>query len=664
MTKTGGAKFDEPTVMKAHLANICKSCPEDISKYWRDKLAEQTINYTRTSKQSNLPHHQATITQHFSSNQPLPLQVNSRLDKSLIKMWIITGVPFEIIENPFTIDFLKELNPGYAPPSRTTLSGRFLDEEVTRVNKYIDQELENAENLTLVLDGWTSIRSDSLYNFIIITSERKEYLIALKNFSKESHTGEMLANEIAIIIEKIGSEKFAAVVTDAAANCRVAREKIQFSYPHIWNIRGIAHAFNLIASDLVKLDAIKEFITKCNKLCRFFHDSNKSNAYLKQGLAEMKIKSEGLKTWIKTRWGSLYSTTNSILKAQPVFDWIIRILKDEEFFSTCRFIRHIWEPIKESINRVESKSVDLADCFIFLIKLAVAIHQISNLNPFKREAIIIFNKRYEEFLHPIYTLTYFLHPHYRGRGLKDSVFREIALTAVQLWQNLGHSDNSCKELLSQLRRYEAKLNPFDLTYTEIDTPQVWWGSIKKKPQHLVQLAIRLFSITPSQASCERDFSTLKWLLGDHRTRMNITILEGMTKVRSYYLSNICNELKYYGKELTENDIRSVINNTNMGDILELDDEESEIDINNNILNDNNNNSLIIGNIIDLNNFENENEISDEINDNEIGTLDYNPEDIINNFLFDELNETNNEMELNNRSDEMELNERNDEMESN
>ncbi|RHZ46741.1 hypothetical protein Glove_606g7 [Diversispora epigaea] len=121
MTKTGGAKFDEvwkyfiqdnnqrnghysatcyhcdttwargkPTVMKAHLANICKSCPEDISKYWRDKLAEQTINYTRTSKQSNLPHNQATITQHFSSNQPLPLQVNSRLDKSLIKMWIIT----------------------------------------------------------------------------------------------------------------------------------------------------------------------------------------------------------------------------------------------------------------------------------------------------------------------------------------------------------------------------------------------------------------------------------------------------------------------------------------------------------------------------------------------------------------------------------------------
>ncbi|RHZ83610.1 hypothetical protein Glove_89g38 [Diversispora epigaea] len=588
---------EKSTIMKAHLTNICKSCPEDISKYWRDKLAEQTINYT----------------------------LNSHLDKSLIKMWIITGVPFEIIENPFTIDFLKELNPGYTRSSH--------------------QELENAENLTLVLDGWTSIKSDSLYNFIIITSERKEYLIALKNFSKESHTGEMLANEIAIIIEKIGSEKFAAVVTDAAANYQelenaenltlvldgwtsiksdslynfiiITSERKEYLIA-LKNFSKESHTGEMLANEiaiiiekissekfaavvtdaaanyLVKLDAIKEFITKCNKLCHFFHDSNKSNAYLKQGLAEMKIKSEGLKTWIKTRWESLYSTINSILKTQPVFDWIlsehseiitnleiIRILKDKEFF----------------------QHVDLFVIFGNQLKRVLT-----------EEAIIIFNKRYEEFLHPIYTLTYFLYPHYRG-----------------------HSDNSCKELLSQLRCYEAKLNPFNLTYTEIDT---------------------------SQVCCERNFSTLKWLLGDHRTRMNITKLEGMTKVRSYYLFNICNELKYYGKELTENDIRSVINNTNMGDILELDDEESEIDINNNILNDNNNNSLIIGNIIDLNNFENENEISDEINDNEIGTLDYNPEDIINNFLFDELNETNNEMELNNRSNEMELNNRNDEMESN
>ena len=96
-----------------------------------------------------------------------------------------------------------------------------------------------------------------LYNYIIITSTRKEYLIALRNYSKELHTGEFIAREISDIIECVGSEKFAAIVTDAASNCRVAREKTQEQYSHIWDIRCAAHAFNLIAADLIRLEKLK-----------------------------------------------------------------------------------------------------------------------------------------------------------------------------------------------------------------------------------------------------------------------------------------------------------------------------------------------------------------------------------------------------------------------
>ena len=40
----------------------------------------------------------------------------------------------------------------------------------------------------------------------------------------ESHTGEFLASEISNIVEKIGLDKFTAVVTDNASNCQVARK--------------------------------------------------------------------------------------------------------------------------------------------------------------------------------------------------------------------------------------------------------------------------------------------------------------------------------------------------------------------------------------------------------------------------------------------------------
>ena len=172
------------------------------------------------------------------------------------------------------------------------------------------------------MDGWTSKRHESLYNYIVTTSERKKYLISLRNYSKESHTGEFLASEISDVIEKIGLDKFAAIVTDNAANCRVAREKTEDKYNHILNIRCIAHAINLIATDLRKIDDIKDFILDCGKITRFFNNSHQSSAILAQGLKTMKIGIEGLQTWCQTRWGSLYITTDSILRARPIFDWV------------------------------------------------------------------------------------------------------------------------------------------------------------------------------------------------------------------------------------------------------------------------------------------------------------------------------------------------------
>jgi hypothetical protein len=46
-----------------------------------------------------------------------------------------------------------------------------------------------------------------------------EYLIGLYDYSSESHTGEFLIEEISKIIEKLGSDKFATIVTNNASNC-------------------------------------------------------------------------------------------------------------------------------------------------------------------------------------------------------------------------------------------------------------------------------------------------------------------------------------------------------------------------------------------------------------------------------------------------------------
>ncbi|POG72416.1 ribonuclease H-like domain-containing protein [Rhizophagus irregularis DAOM 181602=DAOM 197198] len=518
-----------PVALKAHLANECLACPEDIIKYWRDKLSENTVNYTRkmhfSQDQTQIPkpqYKQTKIVNHFSSDEPLPPEINNRIDCSLLKAWVMAGIPFEVVENPFVLDLFKNLNPAYIPPSRTTLSGRLLNEEISRVNKKVTSELEIADSLTL-------------------------------------------------------------------------------------------------------------------------------------SLKDMKINIERLQIWCKTRWVSLYMTADSILCARPVFDWILLehngivtnsnvylLIQDEEFFTNCLHIRSIWAPIKECINILEAKSASLADCFVQMIKLAIAIFRLPSSNPFKASAIQIFNHRYLEFQHPAYLLCYFLHPYYRGLGLNDEGFRNAAITATTLWQNLGYSEQECRELLTQFRKYDQKLKPYDLSYDKnMDTPELWWSSIRSKPYYLRDLALRLFCIAVSQAGCERNFSVLKWIIGDRRTRLDVQKLEGISKIRSYYLASIKNELSYYGKHLDEAELREVANTSAVGEIIALDDNDN--DTNYLLLEEDQERegtqertTLILEDIIDFTQpiFENaenvDNNTNEEINIDR--NMDFSPIDLVNQIL--------------------------------
>ena len=94
---------------------------------------------------------------------------------------------------------------------------------------------------------------------------------------------------------------------------------------------------------------------------------------------------------------------------------VYNLMQNEEFFTACHQIRSVWAPIKECINILEAKSASLADCFIQMIKLAVAIFRLPSSNLYKPAAIQVFNRRYLEFQHPAYLLCYCLHPYYRGK---------------------------------------------------------------------------------------------------------------------------------------------------------------------------------------------------------------------------------------------------------
>ncbi|CAG8647152.1 24341_t:CDS:2 [Cetraspora pellucida] len=82
----------------------------------------------------------------------------------------------------------------------------------------------------------------------------------------------------------------------------------------------------------------------------------------------------------------------NILTNQNIFNRI----GNEDFFRMCKMVSEIFNPIKETINIMESKTAMMSDCFIGFIKLAAAINRISDDNNLKIDAIKIFNRQYEE----------------------------------------------------------------------------------------------------------------------------------------------------------------------------------------------------------------------------------------------------------------------------
>ncbi|GES74560.1 ribonuclease H-like domain-containing protein [Rhizophagus clarus] len=101
-----------------------------------------------------------------------------------------------------------------------------------------------------------------------------------------------------------------------------------------------------------------------------------------------------------------------------------------------------------------------------------------------------------------------------GYGLKDSV-------NIGRLMDHGHRGNNSCLSLTQLRQFKL---PFNLDYdSKTETPLSWWLTYEESTEMLlVSLAVKMFSITPSEAGCKRNFQFLmKWLFMEKKLHQKI-----------------------------------------------------------------------------------------------------------------------------------------------
>ena len=87
----------------------------------------------------------------YHNSIDLPNSRITRINRALIKFFVACRISFRIVEHPFFINLLKELNGGYDSPTREMLAGQMLERELAQVNNNVKLEIEKETNLTIGL---------------------------------------------------------------------------------------------------------------------------------------------------------------------------------------------------------------------------------------------------------------------------------------------------------------------------------------------------------------------------------------------------------------------------------------------------------------------------------------------------------------------------------
>jgi len=170
----------------------------------------------------------------------------------------------------------------------------------------------------------------------------------------------------------------------------------------------------------------------------------------------------------------------------------------------------------------------------------------------------------------------------------------------------NHNNDKVAYMIGQMASFKCEENYYSAEYSSSYVkPQTWWQMINDPNDYLKSLAMKLFSITPHSAACERAFSTLGFLYSNRRHCFNLSTMKIMVKIRYFLLSNVKGELNNFTNKETEAELKTLVKECgffNDGDDVDDENENNfhfddgeELEIPSHSVQ-----VLIINNIVDMN----------------------------------------------------------------
>ena len=512
-------------------------------------------------KEVNLPN-QLRIAEAIAATQKLP-QSSTRWNKLTDSMCYFIAKdmqPLDTVDDRGFRHLVHSFEPRYDPPSRKTLTTKYLPQLFEGEKANIKHDLSGIRSFSLTTDIWTS-RANHAYtgltiHFINDQFELLHYLLETKEFP-DSHTSPNIASELTDILKEWGlsEDDVSAITTDNGRNIIAAIRELGWK-----NLLCFSHTLQLGVVKVLKLPQVTRTIARCKRIATHFHHSSKSTYILKEKQKSLGFKDHSIIQDVATRWNSSYYMISRIMEQQqPICATLLEIQKtnlmpSDQDFKTMEDFVAVMKPLVDITEAVGGdKWVTISTLRPILHKLLhthfVPVANDSQLiKSMKRVLSDDLNERYKEDTLPLLTKACFLDPRFKNLKFLSETSREEVKIDLKLDVDvLSRTESSATSLEPPPKKSkgEHKLMEFigemvgsneegesltsleDQLDIEISRymgeehthqpPLLWWNSCKGRYPLLVQLAKKYLAIPATSVPCERVFSAAGHVVNEKRS---------------------------------------------------------------------------------------------------------------------------------------------------
>ncbi|XP_042984801.1 uncharacterized protein LOC122313688 [Carya illinoinensis] len=205
------------------------------------------------------------------------------------RSWSDSNLPFNTAQSKFyqsVIDAMTAIGPGFKGPSLYELRGNLLKMTVNEVQDYLQQikKIWNDTGCTLMVDGWTNQKQQSIINFLVYRSKGTMFLksVDTSGLRKDAETLFNIFNEV---VQEIGAENLVQFITDNDASYKAAGKKLQQKYGSFYWSPCAAYCIDLMLenfSDPRYFPLIDDTIKKVKKITKFIYNHGWVLALMRQ----------------------------------------------------------------------------------------------------------------------------------------------------------------------------------------------------------------------------------------------------------------------------------------------------------------------------------------------------------------------------------------------